>query len=201
MAGPALIAAAGWTALLLATTSTPGTSVILLPDDDGRQTAVVVSTRGGEQRVSQPYQRATARADSNDLPTLDQADPAAVQSALKELFVLRPPKPDRFTLFFVTGGTALTLDSLNALDSVVSQALTRPGADITVTGHTDTEGSMLDNDALSIRRARQIKQMLVRRGFPADHIEAMGRGERELAVPTPDEVDEQLNRRVVIVVR
>jgi len=83
----------------------------------------------------------------------------------------------------------------------VAEALTRPGADITVTGHTDSRGSVADNDALSIQRAQEITRLLVQSGFPADRIEAMGRGERELAVPTADEVDEPRNRRVVIVVR
>jgi len=195
MAAPALIAAVGWTALLLATTApTPGTRVTLLPDDDGQATAVVVSSKGGEQRVSQPYQRATA-------PSLDQTDAATVQAEHKELFALRPPKPRQFDLHFDAGGTSLTPASLATLDRVVEEALPRPGADITVTGHTDTRGSMTDNDALSMRRAQGISQLLVGRGFPADHIEAMGRGEREPAVPTADEVDEPRNRRVVIVVR
>jgi len=201
MAAPALIAAAGWMALLLATAPSPGTRVILLPDDDGRSTAVVVSSKGGDQMVSQPYQRATAPADARSRPSLDQTDPAAVQSELKELFTLRPPKPHRFTLFFDVGDTALTPESISMLQSVVAEALTRPGADITVTGHTDSRGSVADNDALSIQRAQEITRLLVQSGFPADRIEAMGRGERELAVPTADEVDEPRNRRVVIVVR
>mgnify|MGYP003575891955 FL=1 len=202
MAAPALIAAVGWTALLLATTApTPGTRVTLLPDDDGQATAVVVSSKGGEQRVSQPYQRATALVGSTDAPSLDQTDAATVQAEHKELFALRPPKPRQFDLHFDAGGTSLTPASLATLDRVVEEALTRPGADITVTGHTDTRGSMTDNDALSMRRAQGISQLLVGRGFPADHIEAMGRGEREPAVPTADEVDEPRNRRVVIVVR
>ena len=202
MAAPALIAAVGWTALLLATTPTPGTRVTLLPDDDGRSTAVVVSSKsGGEQSVSQPYQRATALAGSKDAPGLDQTDAATVQAEHKELFALRPPKPREFDLHFDAGGTSLTPASLSTLDRVVEEAMTRPGADITVTGHTDTRGSTADNDALSTRRAQEIIQLLVSRGFPADHIEASGRGERELAVPTADEVDEPRNRRVVIVVR
>lgn len=80
-------------------------------------------------------------------------------------------------------------------------ALQRTGADITVTGHTDTQGSVPQNDQLALRRAQEIKDLLVQRGFPAARIEAVGRGERELAVPTADEVDEPGNRRVVIVVR
>ena len=201
MAAPALIAAVAWTALLLATTPKPATRVTLLPDDDGRSTAVVVSSKGGEQLVSQPYQRATVRADLRDAPSLDQTDAETVQSEHKELFALRPPKPRQFNLLFDAGGTALTPASLSTLDSVVAEALARPGADITVTGYTDTRGSMVDNDALSMRRAQEISQLLVQRGFPADHIEAMGRGERELAAPTVDEADEPRNRRAVIIVR
>ena len=201
MAAPALIAAFAWTALLLATTPTPGTRVTLLPGDDGRSTAIVVSGKGGDQVVSQPYQRATAWVDSQDAPSLDQTDAQAVRSEHSELFALRPPRPRQFNLLFDAGGTSLTPASLNTLDNVIADAMTRPGADITVTGYTDTRGNMADNDALSRRRAQEIRQLLVQRGFPADRIEAMGRGEREPAVPTADEVDEPRNRRVVIVVR
>jgi outer membrane protein OmpA-like peptidoglycan-associated protein len=43
--------------------------------------------------------------------------------------------------------------------------------------------------------------MFIDRQFPAQRIEAVGRGKRELAVPTADEVNEPLNRRVTIEVR
>ena len=201
MAAPALIAAAAWTALLLATSPNPGTRVILLPQEDGSPTAVVVRSKGGERMVTQPYQQATALDGSPAAPSLDQADPATVQSEHKALFDLRPPKPHVFNLLFDAGGTSLTPASAKALDSVISDARARPGADITVTGYTDTRGSASDNDALSMRRAQEVKQLLVGRGFASDHIEAVGRGERELAVPTDDNVDEPRNRRVVIVVR
>lgn len=202
MAVPALIAGVAWTALLLLTTNpTPSTRVILLPQDDGRSTAVMVSNAGGEQLVSQPYQQATVAVNAQSAPALDQADPAAVKADFQDLFALRPAKPHQFNLLFDAGGTSLTPASVNVLDSVVAEALARPGADILVTGHTDTRGEMSENDALSLRRAEEIAQLLVRKGFAADHIEACGRGEREPEVPTADEVDEPRNRRVVIVVR
>lgn len=125
----------------------------------------------------------------------------AVRAEHKVLFELLPPKPHQFTLLFDTGGTKLSPASVSALDAVVAAAKARPGADLTVTGYTDTRGSTSSNDALSMRRAQEIKQLLVRKGFAADHIEAVGRGERELAIPTDDETDEPRNRRVVIVVR
>lgn len=181
--------------------STPGTRVVLLPQEDGSPSAVTVRTKGGEQLVSQPFQQATAPLGSDAPPKLGQADPNEVRDKNKELFALVPTKPQRFDLFFDTGGTTLTADSVRALDSIIATALARPGADITVTGHTDTRGNTVDNDALSMRRAQEIKQLLVGRGFPADRIEAIGRGKREPAVSTADNVDEPRNRRVVIVVR
>ena len=48
---------------------------------------------------------------------------------------------------------------------------------------------------------QEIAARLVTRGFPQSHIEAIGRGERELAVPTADNVEEARNRRVVVQVR
>lgn len=196
-----LFASAALVAVLLAGCAAPATRVVLLPQEDGSPSAVVVRTTGGEQLLSQPYQRATAPTGSAQAPTLDKADPAQLRTENKQLFELAPPKPQRFDLFFDVGGTVLTPESQSALDRVVSAALGRSGADITVTGHTDTQGPLQQNDALALRRAEEIRQLLVRRGFPAARVEAVGRGERELAVPTADDVDEPRNRRVVIVVR
>lgn len=194
-------AAITWAALVMAGCSTPGTRVILLPQEDGSPSAVIVRTDGGEQKVSQPFQRATALKGMATPPSVDQADPAAIRAEHKELFALVPPKAQQFDLFFDAGGTRLTTASLADLDRVIEAALARVGADITVTGHTDSLGRASDNDALSRMRALEIKRLLVAKGFPAQRIEAIGRGERELAVPTADEVDEPRNRRVVIVVR
>lgn len=187
--------------LLLAGCASRGTRVVLLPQEDGSASAVVVRTKGGEQLVSQPYQRATAVVGSEKPPTLDQADAKVVQESNKQLFELAPPKPQRFVLYFDAGGTVLTAESKLELDTVIQATLARPGADITVTGHTDTRGSTARNDQLGLQRATEIKALLAQRGFPDERIESVGRGERDLLVPTADEVDEPRNRRVVIVVR
>ncbi len=70
-----------------------------------------------------------------------------------------------------------------------------------VIGHTDTVGKAEANDELSLRRARAVGNLLVSKGFPADLITPIGRGERELAVATADEVAEPRNRRVEILIR
>jgi len=73
--------------------------------------------------------------------------------------------------------------------------------DIVVTGHTDTVGSAEANDKLSMQRAERVKGFLTGIGIPADRIQVAGRGERELLVPTADNIDEPRNRRTEINVR
>ena len=73
--------------------------------------------------------------------------------------------------------------------------------DVLVIGHTDTMGEALANDELSAQRAERVKGFLIGIGIPGERIRIAGRGERELLVPTADEVDEPRNRRVEINVR
>lgn len=188
-------------ALLLAACSTPGTRVVLLPQADGTPSAVVVRAKDGEEVLSKPYQRATAAVGASGAPVVDQADPAKVQAENKPLFDMRPPPPQRYTVFFEVGTTTLTAASQQIMTEALAAALARSGGDIVVIGHTDTKGAGEQNDQLSRRRAQEVAQLFVERQFPAARIEAVGRGERDLAVPTPDEVDEPRNRRVTIEVR
>ncbi len=201
---PSLGLAALLTALLAAC-STPATRVVLLPQEDGAPSAVVVRAigdgKGGEATLSRPYQRATAALGATGAPQVDQADPARLQAENPTLFDLVPPKAQRYTLYFEAGGSVLTAESQQTLATVLAAALARSGGDMVITGHTDTTGSPAQNDELSRRRAELVRQMLIDRQFPAARIEAAGRGERELAVPTADEVDEPRNRRVSIEVR
>jgi outer membrane protein OmpA-like peptidoglycan-associated protein len=57
------------------------------------------------------------------------------------------------------------------------------------------------NDRLALERAQAVRDMLVQRGLQASFIRAVGRGEREPLVPTPDEQAEPRNRRVEVIVR
>ncbi|BEP76584.1 hypothetical protein GmRootV59_44220 [Variovorax sp. V59] len=175
--------------------------MVLLPQADDKPSAVIVRAKDGEEVLSRPYQRATAAIGASGAPVVDQADPAKVQADHKVLFDMRPPAPQRYTVYFEVGGTTLTPASQQVMNEALIAAQTRSGSDIVVTGHTDTKGALEQNDMLSQRRAQEVVQLFIERQFPARRIEAVGRGERELAVPTADEVDEPRNRRVTIEVR
>ena len=177
----------------------PLTKVVLLPQADGSASAVLVKTAKYEQLLSTPYQRVSAQEDKA-LKT-DTTTAAEVQKAYPQLYASMPPRATKYVLSFMPGGTTLTPESQAQLPKILEDATNRSGADMVVTGHTDSTGALAANDTLSFTRAKVVAQLLVDKGAVASRLEAVGRGKRELLVPTADEVDEPQNRRVEIIVR
>jgi outer membrane protein OmpA-like peptidoglycan-associated protein len=112
-----------------------------------------------------------------------------------------PPPPRSFTLYFLEGTTTTTPESAPAIEELRAEIAKRPGAEVQVTGHTDTVGSEADNDDLSKKRAEEILNLLVTKGFDRSVMTAVGRGERELKEATEDNVGNAVNRRVEVIVR
>ena len=85
-----------------------------------------------------------------------------------------------------------------ALDQALADAKKMGSVRISATGHADRSGSDDYNMALSLPRADSVRESaaLSRRA-----ITVVGRGESEPAVPTPDGMKQQANRRVVIVLQ
>ncbi|MCB9675967.1 MAG: OmpA family protein [Alphaproteobacteria bacterium] len=65
-----------------------------------------------------------------------------------------------------------------------------------VAGYTDTVGSTSSNQGLSERRAQSIARWFKDRGFPG-RVYSQGFGESVLAVATPDNTDNEANRRAL----
>jgi OmpA-OmpF porin, OOP family len=185
--------------LLLLGACAPLTKVTLLPQADGSASAVWVKSSKSEQLLSAPYQQAIGQEDK-PLKT-DTTTAAEVQKTHPQLFAALPPKANKYILNFLPGGTNLTPESEAQLPTLLADVVQRAGADLVVSGHTDTTGALAANDELSLKRAKVVAQLLVTKGAAESRIEAVGRGKRELLVPTADEVDEPKNRRVEILVR
>ena len=192
-----LLCALALSALL--TACAPTTRVTLLPQADGSASGVVVTTREGQQLLSQPYQVAEV-ARSGIIGTATTSAEQVRQSH-PQLLAQRPPAPETFVLEFEPGTSQLTADSQARLADIVARAQARAGGEIVVTGHTDRQGSLEANDKLSLERAQAIRTLLIERGFKPELIDAVGRGEREPVVPTNDEVAEPRNRRAELLVR
>lgn len=70
---------------------------------------------------------------------------------------------------------------------------------ISVVGHTDTKGTQNYNFALGGRRARAVRDMLVKYGIPSDQIVMVSSGENDLKVQTKDGVKNPENRRARVI--
>lgn len=80
---------------------------------------------------------------------------------------------------FQEASSALHPASQILLDEVADALRPCLGAIIAITGHTDTSGNEPGNLALSMDRARAVREALVQRGIPRDGLRARGVGSAE----------------------
>ncbi len=175
-----------------------GTTVILLPSQDGAKAAVAVKQDGKEVVLDQPYAAAKPSAQGPERYT---SNPQEVEAKFGPALAAMPARPTSFTLYFVEGKDEFAEQSKPQVDAVFSEIARRAVPDVVVIGHTDTVGSDKKNDALALQRAELVRSELIKRGLAPGSVTAIGRGKRELLVPTADGVAEQRNRRVEILVR
>ena len=98
------------------------------------------------------------------------------------------------TIRFEEASTALVPASRMLLDEVAEALEPCAGAIIAITGHTDKSGNENDNIALSMDRARVVREALVRRGIPRESLRARGMGSAEPAERLTAE--DPANRRI-----
>jgi outer membrane protein OmpA-like peptidoglycan-associated protein len=185
--------------LLLAACSSTKTLVILLPEETGTGGAVTVGEGARAAMLDAPLTSATVDTRGNvDKRTVTEDE---VQRTFGEALAAQPPNPLSFTLYFSTASTEITPESQPILEALFAEVAKRQAVEVQVTGHTDRVGTDETNDRLSLERAQAVQEMLVQRGLKTNFIRAVGRGEREPLVPTPDEQPEPRNRRVEVIVR
>jgi outer membrane protein OmpA-like peptidoglycan-associated protein len=86
------------------------------------------------------------------------------------------------------------------LDQVAKALLDVPARNLIVEGHTDSRGSTSYNQDLSQRRADAVRDYLVQRGYPADRIQALGKGKGSPIADNASPEGRANNRRVEIVI-
>jgi len=172
---------------------------VVIPDESGQWGSLLVNPRGkAPVKLDSPYTLVTSGFWGVGERS---ADVQEVKEIWRGPLGAHPAAPKKFTVYFLEGTNDLTPESKKALEEVFDEIRKRKVADVVVIGHTDTVGTSEFNDRLAETRARTMKAELARLGIDPESIMASGRGERDLKVNTPDEVDEPLNRRVEIQVR
>jgi len=101
-------------------------------------------------------------------------------------------------VLFRTDSADLSEHAGQVVQALAEEARHHPGSAIVVDGYTDTTGTAEHNLDLSQARAKTVADALMSQGVNGRRIETHGYGETRLAVPTPDQVSEPRNRRVVV---
>ena len=103
--------------------------------------------------------------------------------------------------FFAHGSAAIDKENDEALEFVVSWIHRSAGGgleEIRVNGHSDRTGSAAARRAISLARAKAVRDRLVSYGIPASLIVVTAMGDQKPVVATADGVPEPDNRRADI---
>lgn len=97
---------------------------------------------------------------------------------------------------FATGSSKLLPAASETLRTVVSAMKADPAVTVEVGGHTDSVGEEAKNQGLSERRARSVKDFLVKEGIAASRLSTQGYGESTPADTNDTPAGRANNRRV-----
>lgn len=102
---------------------------------------------------------------------------------------------------FATGGAKIASGSSRALDRVAQMLKDHEDLRVSIVGHSDNQGGLNANIALSQRRAESVMRALIKRGIPAGRLEARGIGYLSPLRSNTTKEGRAVNRRVELVVR
>ncbi|HMT93154.1 OmpA family protein [uncultured Thiothrix sp.] len=140
------------------------------------------------EKTAPKEENAAAKADEKDKITVDlekSTDKKNVSSA-RLYFPFRSSKPE------------LADSTKEYFDDLIGFLAANPTAKVKIIGHTDNVGDADINEKLGLQRAERIRSLLVKRGAPADRVEASSKGETAPWVTNKTEEGRNKNRRVEV---
>ncbi|MEN6332575.1 MAG: OmpA family protein [Smithella sp.] len=152
--------------------------------------------------------KASEKKSAAELAAVRESKEKAEADAMAALAALAAVKEEKRGLVVTLSGSILFRSAQSTLlpsarvklDQVTDALLTIRERNIIVEGHTDSRGSDSYNQALSQRRAESVRDYIVRKGYPADRIQARGKGEGSPIADNASAEGRANNRRVEIVI-
>lgn len=171
-------------------------TIVLLVDNNKDHNAIVVSTEQN-RRVIDEARDYTLIKSKNDFARLYKSMP---DEDMKNIFkdVLEPNDVEIFTLYFDSRDFVNVDKKLNEIVEFIKN---NEDSYIQIIGHTDSKGAQTYNEELAKKRAEIVALKIKESGAKYLHIQVESYGEHNLALKTPDGVDEALNRRVEVLIR
>lgn len=103
-------------------------------------------------------------------------------------------------VLFTTGKYQLLPIAKEKLNEVATALKDQGYKEIVIEGHTDSRGSEVNNESLSLQRAQSVRTHLVSQGLDAQKISARGLGESRPVAPNDTPEGRANNRRVELIV-
>jgi len=195
---------------------------------EGRRDLMTAFTQGGKEKAPEQAAIAQVKYDCWVEQQEEGHQPAhiaacrddflAAMANLEDAMQVAEPAPEpqtrlvmgeelaRTILYFEFDKSNITQSAQTQLDNFVEEMKGRglQNVGIFLEGHADRAGPQDYNVELSERRAEEVRQALLDEGIQVldlDEVKTAWQGETQPAVPTPDGVPAQANRRVEIVAR
>lgn len=90
----------------------------------------------------------------------------------------------------------LTANARRVLSEVVERLKHHSDIHVEISGHTDSQGSAMYNEALSLRRANAVKEYLVQQGIASQRLSTVGQGFTQPVASNSTEEGREANRRI-----
>ena len=116
-------------------------------------------------------QEPTSSENVNQKETVDKAETRVVEQDIKESAKVTFP-----VIYFTFNSIEIQQNEETKLNAILKTLKENPNMKVTVTGWSDTKGSVAVNKRISCQRAETIKAWLVKNGIEASRITAIGNG-------------------------
>jgi OOP family OmpA-OmpF porin len=134
------------------------------------------------------------KSDISVKPAAAPVDPTVCQQLFSDVLA-------KAKIRFESGRATIDSDSAGLLDRLIETAMRCPTADIEIAGHTDSDGEVTLNQALSEKRAQAVMDYLVKAGLLAARFTATGYGSSQPVASNETDEGKAQNRRIDFLVR
>ncbi|MFK7943286.1 MAG: OmpA family protein [Paracoccaceae bacterium] len=179
----------------------PDNMAVVLPEKEGTIGGIEITQDDRTVTLDKAFAAAGTGEKLGDVPVTE----GEIRDAFAGALAAQPPPPVEYTVTFDFNSSRIDDDGFLEIAKAAELALSRPVAEIIVTGYADAPGATSENLVLSRGRAARVRREVLRElgsrevTGPKIEVAATGKGEQGLLVNTGS--PERSNRRVVILVR
>lgn len=171
-------------------------NVVLLPEENNKLGRIEIQNNNKILIVDKEYQQVEVNNGTSKILTKEE-----ILEEFKDSINSLPKKPITFLLYFQWDSNKIVPKSKNILKEILKEAKKETSTYIDIIGYTDRAGDEEYNKRLSLRRAKNILNILLKNNIKKEKISIEYYGEANPIIQTEDGVARKANRRVEITIK